>query len=136
MENEILKLYFEDGLRAVDIAEKLNIPSYKITRVLQKDTRYNEEKNIRKSNNEQKHKQYTKEYMKSKRKVEQFKNKVDDLGLENLHNQASAELSKRSYLTNENYRKWNYSAYNYNPSKHRYEFDEKLRSLLCCTKIY
>ena len=130
MKEEILKLYYEDGLRPVDIAEKLNIPSYKITRIIQKDSRYKEEKNTRKANNEQKHKEYTKEYMKSKRKEEQFINKVDDLVLKNRHIQASKELSKRNYLTNENYRKWNYSAYKYNPSKHRYEFDEKLRSLL------
>ena len=36
------------------------------------------------------------------------------------------ELSQRSYLTNESYRKFNSSAYKYNPSRHRYEFDEKL----------
>lgn len=130
MKEEILKLYYEDGLRPVDIAKKLNIQSYKITRIIQKDTRYKEEKNTRKANNEQKHKEYTKEYMKNKRKEEQFINKVDDLVLKNTHIEASKELSKRNYLTNENYRKWNYSAYKYNPSKHRYEFDEKLRSLL------
>lgn len=130
MKEEILKLYYEDELRPVDIAEKLNIPSYKITRIIQKDSRYKEEKNTRKANNEQKHKEYTKEYMKNKRKEEQFINKVDDLVLKNTHIEASKELSKRNYLTNENYRKWNYSAYKYNPSKHRYEFDEKLRSLL------
>ena len=43
-----------------------------------------------------------------------------------MHNQASSELSERKYLTNENYKKWNKSAYNYNPSKKRYEFDSSL----------
>ena len=42
------------------------------------------------------------------------------------HNQAVSELSERKHLTNEDYRKWNYSAYKYNPSKRRYEFDENL----------
>ena len=36
------------------------------------------------------------------------------------------ELSKSNHLSNESYRKWNYSAYKYNSSKRRYEFDEKL----------
>ena len=40
--------------------------------------------------------------------------------------QATRELSKSKHLSNENYRKWNYSAYKYNPSRKRYEFDEKL----------
>ena len=46
--------------------------------------------------------------------------------VEEQHRQASLELSKSKYLSNESYRKWNASAYKYNPSKHRYEFDEKL----------
>ena len=46
--------------------------------------------------------------------------------MEEQHRQASYELSKSKHLSNENYRKWNSSAYKYNPSKHRYEFDKKL----------
>ena len=46
--------------------------------------------------------------------------------MEEQHRQASLELSKSKYLSNESYRKWNYSAYKYNSSKRRYEFDEKL----------
>ena len=42
------------------------------------------------------------------------------------HYQATRELSKSRHITNETYRKWNSSAYKYNPLKKRYEFDEKL----------
>ena len=42
------------------------------------------------------------------------------------HYKATRELSKSRHLTNETYRKWNSSAYKYNPLKKRYEFDEKL----------
>ena len=42
------------------------------------------------------------------------------------HRQDSKELSKSGHLSNENYRKFNYSAYKYNPSKRRYEFDNTL----------
>ena len=42
------------------------------------------------------------------------------------HKQASKELSKSGHLSNESYRKFNISAYHYNPSKKRYEFDESL----------
>lgn len=126
MEDEILKLYFVDKLRPVDIAAKLDIKLYKITRIIQKDERYIKEKISRKSISEEKHKASTKDYIKRTRKNEQFKCKVDDLLLKTMHNQASMELSKRNHLTDENYRKWNYSAYHYNPSKRRYEFDDNL----------
>lgn len=36
------------------------------------------------------------------------------------------ELSKRSHLSDENYRKWNCSAYQYNASKRRYELKKEL----------
>ena len=41
------------------------------------------------------------------------------------HNQDVMELSKRGHMNNQTFRKWNSSAYNYNPSKHRYEFNEQ-----------
>ena len=46
--------------------------------------------------------------------------------MQSQHEQATRELSKSKHLSNESYRKWNYSAYKYTPSKKRYEFDEKL----------
>lgn len=52
--------------------------------------------------------------------------KLDKRYLEEQHRLASLELSKAKHLSNETYRKWNISAYKYNPSKHRYEFDENL----------
>ena len=79
MEDEILKLYFIDKLRPVDIVAKLDIKLYKITRVIQKDDRYINEKISRKSISKEKHKAFTKDYMKKKRRKEQFKSKVDDL---------------------------------------------------------
>ena len=41
-----------------------------------------------------------------------------------MHEQDAMELSKGKYLTNENYRKWNKTAYKYNSEKRRYEFKE------------
>ena len=62
--------------------------------------------------------------MKNKREKKRIEDNYD--ALKSKHDQASKELSKSSYLTNENYRKWNISAYKYNASKKRYEFDSKL----------
>ena len=60
--------------------------------------------------------------------VKREQKRIDDnfAFVEEQHRQATLELSKSKHLSNESYRKWNISAYKYNPSKHRYEFDEKL----------
>lgn len=74
--------------------------------------------------------------MKSKRKIDQnnfIKRKRENKRIQDnyaemqeQHVQATKELSKSSHLTNENYRRWNSSAYQYNHLKKRYEFREDL----------
>lgn len=126
MEQEILNLYFEDKLKQKEIAEKLNISKYKVSRTVGKDTRYILEKERRKNLSRIRHSEKTKEIMKTKRKKQQFNNNVDDLILKNAHNQASKELSKGKRLYNMAYRNWNKTAYKYNGQKKRFEFREEL----------
>lgn len=126
MENKILYFYYTEKLMQKDIAIKLNISTSKVSRVIKKDSRYIDEKNSRKLNNKVKHNKDIQNRVEEKRKKTQFRNNVDDLILKNRHNQAAIEMSKRNYLSDENYRKWNYSAYKYNPSRKRYEFREEL----------
>lgn len=126
MQNTILDLYFNNKLKQIEISKQLNISKSTVSKILSKDARFEEEKKHRKLENKIKHNKDIQIRVENKRKEIQFNNNVDDLILKHLHNQASTELSKRSHLTNENYRKWNISAYKYNPSKHRYEFNENL----------
>lgn len=119
-------MYFVQKLKPVDIAKKLNIAKSSVTRVLQKDRRYMKFKQERKVKNRQKHIKETKDYIKAKRMINQFKNNADDLILKNMHNQASVELSKPKKLSNMAYRNWNKSAYSYNEEKRRFEFREEL----------
>ncbi len=63
-------------------------------------------------------------YIKSRREKQKREDNYSIVQLQ--HNQAVSELSKSSHLSDENYRKWNCSAYKYNPSKKRYEFDNTL----------
>lgn len=122
----IIKLFYIDHLKVKEIAKIIDVDSSYITRIIKCDDRYLEEKNNRKVISKSKHIEATKANIKKSREVKKFNNKVDDLILKNLHRQASIELSKGKHLTNENYRKWNYSAYKYNPLKKRYEFCEEL----------
>lgn len=122
----ILNMYFIEKLRPVDIAKKLDISKSAVTQVLKKDKRYVHIKQERKSKNQKKHIEATKEHIKTKRKIAQFKNNADDLILRNMHNQASAELSKPKRMTNMAFRNWNKSAYSYNEKKRRFEFKKEL----------
>ena len=119
-------LYYEEHLKVKEKKKRENIDSSYVSKIIKNDDRYLIEKQNRKSISNKIHIEKTKKSVKKNREKIRFNNNVDDLILKNLHNQDSMELSKSSYLTNENYRKWNYSAYKYNPSKKRYEFREEL----------
>ncbi|MBP3596899.1 MAG: hypothetical protein J6J60_05835 [Clostridia bacterium] len=122
----IIQLYFIEKYKPVDIATKLNISKSAVTQILQKDDRYAAEKEIRKEQNKKKHKENTNDFIKKTRNANQFKNNVDDLILKNMHNQASAELSKGKRLNNMAYRNWNKSAYEYNSKRKGFEFRKEL----------
>lgn len=113
-------------VKHLEIAKKLDISKGAVTQVLKKDKRYIEIKNERKIKNQKRHREETKDYIKTKRKIAQFKNNTDDLILKNMHNQASIEMSQPKRLNNMAYRNWNKSAYSYNEKKRRFEFKEEL----------
>ena len=120
----IISLFYNEHLQVKQIAEQLDISSAYVTKIIKQDSRYIQEKNFRKSVSKNKRKIAQNEFIKKKRE----KQKIEDnySYVQSQHEQATRELSKSSHLSNENYRKWNYSAYSYNPSKQRYEFDTKL----------
>lgn len=122
----IIYKYFIDKLKPVDIAEELNISKSAVTQVLQKDERYKKEKANRKVKNEEIHNEKTKKYMKCKREEIRRKNNKDNLDLNSIHNQASAELSKKKRISNMSYRDWNKSAFTYNEKRKGYEFRKEL----------
>ena len=126
MKDEILDLFFDKKMKQKDIAKLLNIAKSTVSKIVSKDSRFIAEKSLRKANNKVKRNKDIQRRVEQNRKKLQFKNNSDDLILKQMHSQASMELSKRSHLSNENYRKWNKTAYNYNPSKKRFEFDENL----------
>lgn len=60
MKEIIIKLYFENKMKQVDIAKQLNISKYKVSRTLSKDEQYQKEK--------EKHKEKTKNIYQKKEK--------------------------------------------------------------------
>ncbi len=123
---KIKDLYFNYNYTQTEIAEELNISNQYVSKILKKDSRYLKVKKQRQKANEERNDNKTKNHIKSQRKIKKLKNNADDLILKNMHNQASAELSKPKRMTNMAFRNWNKSAYSYNVEKRRFEFKEGL----------
>lgn len=126
MENKkdmIIELFFEQHLKVTEISKKIGTSSAYITKIIKADPRYIEEKKNRKEISKGNRKIAQNSFMKNKREQK----RIDDqyLIVKAQHNQDVMELSKQGHMNNQTFRKWNSSAYNYNPSKHRYEFNEQ-----------
>ena len=120
----IIDLFFNEHLKIKEIAEKENVSSAYITKVIKQDNRYNKEKEKRKETSSKNRKNAQNQFIKAKRENKRIEDNYSFV--QEQHRQASRELSKSGHLSNENYRKFNISAYHYNPSKRRYEFDVNL----------
>ncbi len=124
LKETVIDLFYNEHLRAKEIAEKVGITPMYVTKIVRKDDRFATERSYRKKLSKAKRKSEQYNFMKNKRENKKIEDNYSVV--QSQHNQAVNELSKSSHLTNESYRKWNYSAYKYNPSKRRYEFDENL----------
>ena len=122
--DKIIELFFINHLSVKEIADSVGTSSAYITKIIKTDERYVKEKQYRKEKSKERRKQDKNNFMKNKREQK----RIDDnySFVQAQHYQATKELSKSRHITNETYRKWNSSAYKYNPLKKRYEFDEKL----------
>ena len=124
IKDNIISLFYTYHLKVSEIASKVNTSSAYITKIIKQDDRYLSEKEYRKDISKEKRKISQNQFNKEKRERIRLD---DNYGfVQEQHRQATGELSKSKYLSNENYRKWNNSAYKYNLSKRRYEFDSKL----------
>ena len=120
---KIIRLYYDEKMKATDIAKKCKVSNQYVSEVIQKDQRYNNEKESRKEQVKINKKNYT------DKKIKEIRDRNVQLGayMEQQHLQASRELSGgRSIISNRAFWEWNKSAYKYNKSKKCYEFDKKL----------
>ena len=120
----ILNLFYIEHLKVKEISAIVNTSSAYITKIIKQDTRYMQEKEYRKSISNAKRKVAQNNFVKNKRENKKIEDNYSIVQFQ--HEQATRELSKAKHLSNESYRKWNYSAYKYNPSKKRYEFNDTL----------
>lgn len=120
MEELILKMYFEDKLKQIEIAKILNISKYKVSRIVSKDfEKYSIEKERRKEVNKLCHIEKTKQYISNNRKSKGID--LEYARLKQEHIQATRELSGSGKpISNRAYRDWNTSIYKYNEKNKSY----------------
>lgn len=118
----IIDLFYNEHLKPIDIAIKLNVSNAYVSKIIKKDFRYDEEKSQRKQQNKLKHNKQTREYIK-------WKQQSDRDNYEALKAQLKQDVLELSYyfdISDRNFRKANASAYKYNSKKKRFEIDRKL----------
>lgn len=121
---DIINMFYIEHLKVKEIANRANTSSAYISKIIKQDARYIAEKEFRKNKSKDNRKITQNKFIKNKRDNQRIEDNYSFV--QSQHEEASKELSKSQHLSNESYRKWNYSAYKYNPSKRRYEFDSTL----------
>lgn len=110
--DKIIELFFIKRLKPVEISKKLKVGMPYITKIIQKDERYIEEKESRKSENKEKNKIQKRIYAQNRREKE----KQDKIEYERLLiqiNQDNQILSTKKKEDDLQYAKWNRSVYEY-----------------------
>ena len=110
--DKIIELFFTEHLRPVDISKKLKVGMPYITKIIQKDSRYIQEKEARKQDNKEKQKTQKRIYAQNKREKER-QEKQDYQKLLTIINNDNKFLSTKKKVSDIKYAKWNRSAYNY-----------------------
>ena len=106
---EITRLFYEEHLRPTDIAKELDVAKSYVTKVIQKDERYIQEKENRIMQSKEKHKASKRLYINKKRE----QNRHDYEVLIRKINADNAKMSTHTKLTDENFAKWNSGMYEY-----------------------
>ena len=110
--DKIIDLFYEKHLRPSDIAEQLKVAKSYITKVIQKDSRYIEEKESRKAKNKEKNKIQKRVCAKNRREKEkQERQEYEKLML--LINNDNVILSTKKKESDLQDAKWNRSVYEY-----------------------
>ena len=109
---KILQMYFEEHQKQDIIAETVGVSQSYISQVVQKDTRYTNEKEIRHNESMQKNKEYNKTYIRKRKNnlIEEY------YALLELLKRDSEFLSTKSEMSDIAFAKWNRSIYQYDKS--------------------
>lgn len=106
---EITRLFYEEHLRPTDIAKQIGVGKSYITKIIQKDERYIEEKEYRATKSKERHKVCKRNYINKKRQADKQEYQAMIIQI----NKDNEYLSTRKEISDIDFAKWNCGMYDY-----------------------
>lgn len=106
---EITKLFYDEHLRPTDIAKQIGVGKSYITKIIQKDERYIEEKEYRATKSKERHKVCKRNYINKKRQADKQEYQAMIIQI----NKDNEYLSTRKEISDIDFAKWNRGMYDY-----------------------
>lgn len=106
---EITRLFYEEHLRATDIAKQIGVGKSYITKIIQKDERYIEEKEYRATKSKERHKVCKRNYINKKRQADKQEYQAMIIQI----NKDNEYLSTKKKLSDEAFSNWNRGMFDY-----------------------
>ena len=106
---EITRLFYEEHLRPTDIAKQIGVGKSYITKIIQKDEIYIEEKEYRATKSKERHKVCKRNYINKKRQADKQEYQAMIIQI----NKDNEYLSTRKKISDIDFAKWNCGMYDY-----------------------
>ena len=106
---EITKLFYDEHLRPTDIAEQIGVGKSYVTKIIQKDEKYIEEKEYRATQSKERHKVCKRNYINKKRQADKQEYQAMLIQI----NKDNEYLSTKKKLSDEAFSNWNRSMFDY-----------------------
>ena len=106
---EIIRLFYDKHLRPTDIAKQIGVGKSYITKIIQKDERYIEEKEYRATQSKERHKVCKRNYINKKRQADKQEYQAIIIQI----NKDNEYLSTKKKLSDEAFSNWNRGMFDY-----------------------
>ena len=106
---EITRLFYDEHLKPTDIAKQIDVGKSYITKIIQKDERYIEEKEYRATQSKERHKVCKRNYINKKRQADKQEYQAMLIQI----NKDNEYLSTKKKLSDEAFSNWNRGMFDY-----------------------
>ena len=106
---EITRLFYDEHLRPTDISKQIGVGKSYVTKIIQKDERYIEEKEYRVTQSKERHKVCKRNYINKKRQADKQEYQTMIIQI----NRYTEYLSTKKKLSNEALSNWNRGMFDY-----------------------
>lgn len=106
---EITRLFYEEHFKPTDIAKQIGVSKSYVTKIIQKDKRYIEEKEYRANQSRERHKACKRNYINKKRQADKQEYQAMLIQI----NKDNEYLSTKKEISDVDFAKWNRGMYDY-----------------------